>query len=182
LELRPGVNRFGRTEENDFCIEHPTVSSRHCEVVWENDMVLVRDCDSTNGTFIDGQPVREGRLLPGQTLYVGSVEMVLEPSPVTVTIPTVEPPKPPTPTRMPDGAPACLNHPEVRAAWKCTQCHHEFCNPCVHHLRRVGGKFLNLCPSCSGHCEYIGPKKKKKSFLAFLQKTLKLPFKRGSRT
>ena len=33
IELKLGVNRFGRTQGNDFQIEHPTISSRHCEIV-----------------------------------------------------------------------------------------------------------------------------------------------------
>ena len=33
IELNLGVNRFGRSPENDFQIEHPTVSARHCDVL-----------------------------------------------------------------------------------------------------------------------------------------------------
>jgi len=51
------------------------------------------------------------------------------------------------------------------------------CDACVHLLRRRGGKPLKLCPLCSHKCEPIGgQKKKKKSLLSFLQKTVKLPF------
>src|SRR5574337_585809 len=49
------TNRLGRGLDNHFQIEHPSVSAAHCELVLGNDGVRVRDCDSTNGTFVDGK-------------------------------------------------------------------------------------------------------------------------------
>lgn len=180
LELRLGITRLGRSDDNDFQIDHPTISTHHCEIQLEADSVVVRDLGSTNGTFIEGQPVKEARLQAGQTLQLGDVQMVLETTPITVAIPKFDVPQVPLPSRLPDGTAACLNHPQVRATQKCTYCHHEFCETCVHHLRRVGGKFLNLCPQCSAHCEPLGVvvKPKKKSLFARLAQTLKLPVKR----
>jgi pSer/pThr/pTyr-binding forkhead associated (FHA) protein len=53
LELNLGVNQFGRDPENHFPIKHPTVSLHHCDLILTADGVLLRDCDSTNGTFIN---------------------------------------------------------------------------------------------------------------------------------
>ena len=51
------------------------------------------------------------------------------------------------------------------------------CDKCVHYMRRRGGKVLKLCPICSHKVELIGgEKKKKKSLLGMLHKTVKLPF------
>ena len=58
LELRLGVNQIGRSPECDFPIDHPTVSVNHCQIVLSNDGVLIRDGGSTNGTFVNGDPVR----------------------------------------------------------------------------------------------------------------------------
>ena len=33
IELKLGVNRVGRSPANDFQIEHPTISARHCEIL-----------------------------------------------------------------------------------------------------------------------------------------------------
>ena len=33
VELKPRVNRFGRSLNSDFPISHPSVSSAHCEIV-----------------------------------------------------------------------------------------------------------------------------------------------------
>ena len=181
FELRPGSNRLGRAPATDFPIDHLTVSSIHCEIICEEGSVFVRDCGSTNGTFVDGHSVKESRLLPDQTLRLGNVEMVLESLPAIVAIPRMDFREPPPPGPMADGSIPCLNHPAVRARRKCAQCQKSFCGPCIHTLRRVGGKVLKLCPLCSGTCEIIpwkdDPQPRKKSFLASLKslkKTLRL--------
>lgn len=53
------------------------------------------------------------------------------------------------------------------------------CGECIHVLRRKGGSPLFLCPLCSHKCELIqvATAKKKKSFVEFLQDTVKLRFK-----
>jgi hypothetical protein len=180
LELRVGVNRLGRSEANDFPIDHPTISATHCEVVPESDGIIVRDLGSTNGTFIDGTRINEARLGFGQTLQLGEVKMVLEPTPVSVAIPQLNLPQQPQPVVLPDGSLSCENHPTVRATERCTKCGHVFCETCTHHLRRVGGRFLNLCPLCSGQCAVIPGEKKprKKTLWRRLRETLKISSKR----
>ncbi len=83
--LRPGVNTIGRQEGNSVVIDHPSVSSRHCELVWEGEAALVRDLGSTNGTFINNQPIQEAVLLAGQVLRLGTVELAL-PSEVAASV------------------------------------------------------------------------------------------------
>jgi predicted component of type VI protein secretion system len=79
FELMPGLNRLGRNPTNDHRIADGSISSFHCEAMVEPDnTVLIRDLASTNGTFIDGIPLLDGALKPGQTLRMGSVEFRLE--------------------------------------------------------------------------------------------------------
>ena len=73
LELRFGTNHVGRDSDCDFPIDHPTVSSNHCELVLSSEGVMLRDCGSTNGTFVNGDHVKETWLLPGQTVHLGDV-------------------------------------------------------------------------------------------------------------
>ena len=87
IELNLGVNRVGRGSGVEFRIEHPTISSVHCEFILSADAVLLRDCDSTNGTFVDGEPVKEKNLRPGQTVHLGDVELFVETTDVKITIP-----------------------------------------------------------------------------------------------
>ena len=81
IELRAGSNRLGRSDENDFQIDHPTVSTLHCEIISENGNLTVKDCGSTNGTFINGEPIKEATLRPGETLHLGDVELLLDACP-----------------------------------------------------------------------------------------------------
>ena len=180
LELNLGVNHFGRNAENHFPINHPTVSSVHCDLILTADGVLLHDHNSTNGTFIDGQPVRQAVLQPGQTLRLGDVELFVETTDVHIAIPEIERPIPAPPVVLPDGAMLCPRHPEARITHRCTHCHSVLCDACVSRLRRSGGKTLKLCALCSHPVELIlAEKPKKKSFLAKLTATIKLPFLRG---
>ena len=182
MELKLGVNRLGRAPQNDFQIEHETISATHCELWLAADELMVRDCGSTNGTFFQGEPVNEVRLSAGQSFCVGDVEILVETTDATVAIPKFDVPRPAPPIVLPDGSVICRRHPRAQATHQCTHCRELLCDTCVHRLRRRGGKALKLCPLCSHQCERIGgDKKKKKSLLGFLQKTVKLPFLHSSK-
>jgi len=164
IELMSGVIRLGRNPTNDFCFDDATVSGRHCEVVLEDSMVWIRDVGSTNGTFIDGRPVKEAALLPGQTLHLGSVEIAFDDAPVQIAIPTLAIEQPGQ--FLADGALSCYHHAASHATMECNQCGKAFCELCFHQIRRVGGTALKLCPVCGGHCRVIGlakAEKKRKS-------------------
>jgi pSer/pThr/pTyr-binding forkhead associated (FHA) protein len=77
-ELKVGKTTIGRVEDNAFQIPEPSVSSHHCEVSLLGTVVSVKDLDSTNGTFIDGDPVKETVLKSGQTLRLGQIELRLD--------------------------------------------------------------------------------------------------------
>src|SRR5207247_11013002 len=117
FELEPGFNTLGRNPTNDFRVHDVTVSSFHCEIVVSEDSVLVRDLGSTNGTYIDGQPVQEAQLTSGQILRLGSAELRLESTPVTepahIAIPEVKFERPPSPETLADGSLSSLNHRHV---------------------------------------------------------------------
>src|SRR4029434_6604959 len=77
-ELKVDKTTIGRVEDNTFQIAEPSVSSHHCEVLLRGNEVLVRDLNSTNGSFINGEKITEKVLKPGQTLRLGQIEMRLE--------------------------------------------------------------------------------------------------------
>lgn len=183
INLHLGVNRFGRSPDNDFQIDHATVSARHCEIVMQDGDLRVRDSNSTNGTFVGAEQVAEGRLCAGQILRLGDVELLVETSDMDIAIPRFDVPRPAPPVVLADGSIICPRHPEAKVTHQCTHCHEVLCSGCVHRLRRRGGKVLELCPLCSHRVEPLGGqrKKKKKSFFGFLQKTVKLPFFQGVR-
>jgi pSer/pThr/pTyr-binding forkhead associated (FHA) protein len=77
-ELKVDKTTIGRVEDNTFQIAEPSVSSHHCEVLLRGSDVVVRDLNSTNGTYINGVKVTESVIKPGQILRLGQIEMRLE--------------------------------------------------------------------------------------------------------
>src|SRR5213080_2459919 len=77
-ELKVEKTTIGRVEDNTFQIAEPSVSSHHCELLLRGSEVVVRDLNSTNGTFINGEKVEEKVTKPGQVLRLGQIEMRLE--------------------------------------------------------------------------------------------------------
>jgi pSer/pThr/pTyr-binding forkhead associated (FHA) protein len=77
-DLKADKTTIGRVEDNTFQIAEPSVSSHHCEVLLKGNDVIVKDLNSTNGTFINGEKITEAPLKPGQILRLGQVEIRLE--------------------------------------------------------------------------------------------------------
>lgn len=77
--LKPGTNRVGRAEANDYRIPDASVSNVHCEIVLDGTGKMhVRDLGSANGTFIQGTKVELGILKGGESLRLGEVEMIYD--------------------------------------------------------------------------------------------------------
>jgi hypothetical protein len=178
LELRLGVNHVGRDPQNDFQLAHPTVSTHHCELILSNDGIVLHDCDSTNGSFVNGQPVGESWLEAGNEVKFGDVELLVESTEVNISIPKIEREIPKPPVVLTDGALVCPRHEEARATFKCTHCKEIMCSGCVRMMRIKGGKPLFLCCVCHQKCERIGGEtaKAKKGFFGYLQETVRLKF------
>jgi pSer/pThr/pTyr-binding forkhead associated (FHA) protein len=77
-ELNVDRTTIGRVEDNTFQIADGSVSSHHCEVNLRGSEILIRDLNSTNGTFINNEKISEAVLKPGQVLRLGQVELKLE--------------------------------------------------------------------------------------------------------
>ena len=78
IELKPGLNRIGRSEDNDFVINHASISTRHCEITVTDAGVTLKDLGSTNGSFVERVPVTQLQLHPGHHVQFGAVGMVFE--------------------------------------------------------------------------------------------------------
>ena len=74
--LRPLV--IGRLPECDVVLPDSNVSRRHAELRRKGDGVFVTDLGSTNGTRVNGTPVREQLLASGDEISVGSTKLVFE--------------------------------------------------------------------------------------------------------
>ena len=69
---------IGRLPECAVVLDDPNVSRRHAEVRHVGDAVVVTDLGSTNGTKVNGIPVREQHLASGDEITVGSTTLVFE--------------------------------------------------------------------------------------------------------
>ncbi len=73
--LEAEVTLVGRNSENDIVIAGPdsaVVSGRHLEIRSSGNRYILRDLDSTNGTFVDGRRVTEAELCPPCSIQLGA--------------------------------------------------------------------------------------------------------------
>jgi hypothetical protein len=69
---------IGRLPECDIVLPDSNVSRRHAELRRKGDGVFVTDLGSTNGTRVNGTPVREQVLASGDEVTVGSTRLIFE--------------------------------------------------------------------------------------------------------
>ncbi len=69
---------IGRLPGCDVVLADSNVSRRHAEVRRRGDGVFVTDLGSTNGTRVNGAPVREQLLASGDEISVGSTKLIFE--------------------------------------------------------------------------------------------------------
>lgn len=68
---------IGRDGTNDIIIDHPLASRRHARLEYDANGFSVRDLDSTNGTFVNGERVEDTRPLYNQDrIWVADTEIV----------------------------------------------------------------------------------------------------------
>ena len=185
--LKPGLHRLGRIEDNDFQVSDDSISSHHCQIELKDGVITVWDLNSTNGTFIDGQPIQQAVLHAGQVLILGTVPMVCEVNP------DGEPAQVPNAAAVPPAAGAitipvagdievCCQHPQAAAKWCCVKCGTAFCSACVK-TTRVGGEFFRACSRCGGSCMSVAEYKRlmtpaPTNFFALWRGAFSYPFKK----
>jgi hypothetical protein len=69
---------IGRLPECDVVLNDSNVSRRHAELRRSGDGVFLTDLGSTNGTRVNGTPVREQILASGDEVSVGSTKLIFE--------------------------------------------------------------------------------------------------------
>ena len=75
-ELQTPVTLLGRGTDCDLRLVDPGVSRHHSELRVEDGQVVLVDLGSTNGTFVNGQPVRRVVLVDGTTVTLGRTTMI----------------------------------------------------------------------------------------------------------
>jgi pSer/pThr/pTyr-binding forkhead associated (FHA) protein len=76
FRLRAGaIKTMGRAPRADFIVDAALVSRLHCRLTASADHLEVVDLSSTNGTFVNGKPIKKASLVAGDRLRVGRVEL-----------------------------------------------------------------------------------------------------------
>ena len=74
------ITTFGRGADNQIQIDESAVSRHHAQITLEVEGFVIRDLDSQNGTYVNGDPVKERRLVNGDRLQIGTARYVFRPS------------------------------------------------------------------------------------------------------
>jgi diguanylate cyclase (GGDEF)-like protein len=71
-ELHQGAVTIGRGTDCDVLLDRDAVSRRHARVEQTGEGWLLRDLDSTNGTYVNDAPIREHLLHDGDRVKIGN--------------------------------------------------------------------------------------------------------------
>lgn len=75
FDLGGALISIGRASDNDVIVDDPEVSRHHCQLKLQHGAYSLADLGSRNGSWINGQPVNEVALGPGDVIRIGSTEI-----------------------------------------------------------------------------------------------------------
>ncbi|MCB2156490.1 FHA domain-containing protein [bacterium] len=76
IELEKGTTyRIGRAGDNDVVIKDQRVSSYHSRLMFEDNGLVLTDLESRNGTWVNGQKVRNSTLRIGDRIRIGHTHL-----------------------------------------------------------------------------------------------------------
>jgi DNA-binding NtrC family response regulator len=80
LQLLGGARqRIGRGSASQLRLEHATVSREHAELYRQGPIYALKDCGSTNGTYLNGERIEHSAIGPGSVIRIGEfVGVVVE--------------------------------------------------------------------------------------------------------
>jgi hypothetical protein len=67
---------IGRTPENQIRLNKPAVSRRHAQIAQSEGGYVLRDLNSENGTYVNGEKVKDRPLTDGDRVQIGTVRFV----------------------------------------------------------------------------------------------------------
>jgi hypothetical protein len=78
IQLDKDVFSMGRSADNQIVIRSEKISRRHCEIRKSGDGFIAVDLDSRNGTFVNGEKIKEKALKIGDVINVGDAVIIFE--------------------------------------------------------------------------------------------------------
>lgn len=78
LEIKTPQFLIGRDPQCQLRPSSPLISKRHCAILQRDGKVFLRDFDSTNGSFVNNEPIKgERELHHDDQLKIGPIELVV---------------------------------------------------------------------------------------------------------
>ncbi len=75
VRLTTPLVTLGRELDNDVVVEDSRVSRHHAQILFQHNRYAIRDLDSTNHTFVNGQAVATSVLAHGDRISLGGFEL-----------------------------------------------------------------------------------------------------------
>lgn len=63
---------IGRSSELDMVLVEDMVSRKHAKIIFSDGKITIEDLGSTNGTFVNGEKVKQARLKEGDRILIGT--------------------------------------------------------------------------------------------------------------
>jgi len=71
VQLGTAPFEIGRSSKNDLFLDQESISRHHARITFDGTQYWVADNNSTNGTYVNDEPVREQRLRDGDQVRIG---------------------------------------------------------------------------------------------------------------
>jgi ABC-type multidrug transport system ATPase subunit/ABC-type multidrug transport system permease subunit len=79
LDLTSQANiLIGRDPKAFLHLNHPTVSYHHAQIIQQDGKLVIKDLNSTNGTFVNGQRITQAVLKSGDHIQIGPFRLVYD--------------------------------------------------------------------------------------------------------
>jgi len=74
--IKKPITTIGRKINNDLVIQSSQVSRFHAEIRYEDGKFVLRDLDSTSGTFVNNDQIKESELFSGDLVLVANIPLL----------------------------------------------------------------------------------------------------------
>ena len=125
---------IGRDPSNDLVLPDAMVSRRHAVIEWRGSQFFVRDCNSSNGSVVNGDRISEKSLRDGDLVAIGTARLLFR-------------------EELAEPGAKVVQHPSA-AKFQCPACSAEYrkgdlyCRDCGEKLASPSGPPKVICASC----------------------------------
>jgi len=136
VPLARTIVSIGRDPSNDVILPDAMVSRRHAVIEYRGNQYFLRDCNSSNGSVVNGDRVSERGLRDGDLVAIGTARLLFREE-----------------LELEEPGAKVVPHPSAPRL-RCPSCQSEyrrgdlFCRECGMQLERPSGPPKAVCPSC----------------------------------